>query len=162
MSLPEKNDYNALGGELIDYSPVEDPSTDLSAEASNEMRSDIAGITQICMRAWCGFSVDGYGDAIIGDTEQDYGAVYGRALAYKPTILKTAPGFYTIIFPASVVDPRGNSKNINIQFPFGYCADGGYLTNVARLDASSVIVTVRDTVSNIPADPMTKVYVAFI
>lgn len=50
MSLPNKQSYDNLGGELSDYSPVTDPTTDLSAEASNETRVDVAAMTRTIPR----------------------------------------------------------------------------------------------------------------
>lgn len=153
MSLPEKNDYNSLGGELIDYSPVEDPSTDLAAEASNEMRCDIAAMTQTAIRAWVGFSVDGYGDPVVGNTEQDYGAVYGRAIEYKPEILKSAPGTYTIIFPETIIDARGFEKSLNIQCGFGNCESTEQLTSVKRIASNMLNLFLWNTTDGSFTDP---------
>ena len=102
MSLPNANSFNNLGGELVDYSPVTNPTTDLSAEASNEMRSDVAAMTRTVTKAWVAFTVSG--SSVIGVANSDFDAVYGNAQIYKPTGVYNSVGAYTITFPASIID----------------------------------------------------------
>lgn len=158
MSLPEKNDYDSLGGEKTDYSPVADPETDLSAEELNETRCDVAAMTQTAIRAWCSFTVTATVPAI-GSTEQDYGAVYGRATDYKPSIVRNSAGVYTITFPSSVVDARGNSKSINIQCGFGCSVTGDESVAVARASANTVVVRVVSIASGSATDAAGRVNV---
>lgn len=159
MSLPEKNDYDSLGGEKTDYSPVADPSTDLSAEELNETRADVAAMTQTAIRAWCAFTVDGYASPSIGDTEQDYGAVYGRSSSYKPSVSRVTAGEYTITFPTSVVDARGNTKSLNIQCGFGNSETMEELVNVKRASANTLTVYIWDTTDGSRRDPNGKIIV---
>lgn len=109
MSLPNKTTFNSLGGELNDYSPVTDPTTDLSAESSNETRSDVAAMTRTAIRAWVSFTYDG----TVGNS--DFDAVYGNAQIYKPSVSPLNHGIYRVTFPETVVDARGNSHAINLS-----------------------------------------------
>lgn len=155
MALPEKNDYNSLGGEKTDYSPVADPSTDLSAEELNETRVDVAAMTQTAIRAWCGFTVtqDGYFTPEIGNTEQDYGAVYGRASLYKPSVLRNSQGNYTVTFPSAITDARGNSKSLNIQCCFGNSESIAQSVSAKRESANTVRVAVFDITDGSYTEP---------
>lgn len=110
--LPNKNSYSELGGELIDYSPVTDPQTDLSAEASNESRVDTAAMTRTAIRAWvtltCAIS-----DISVANI--DYDAVYGIALIYKPTVAYIDVGIYEVTFPETILDARSITQTINFS-----------------------------------------------
>jgi len=111
--LPNKNSYSELGGELTDYSPVTDPETDLSADASNEARADTAAMTRTAIRAWVTLTCAT--DAItVSNT--DYDAVYGIALIYKPTITYIDVGIYEVTFPETVLDARNITQTINFSY----------------------------------------------
>jgi hypothetical protein len=122
MSLPNKNSYDALGGELNDYAPVTDPTTDLSAEASNEMRSDVAAMTRTIDRAWVAWTVNA-GVCTVANNEFD--AVYGNAIAYKPVVTYVGIGYYTVTFPVEIVDARGIEIPINLQCGYVNIEEGG-------------------------------------
>lgn len=110
--LPNKNSYSELGGELTDYSPVTDPQTDLSADASNEARADTAAMTRTAIRAWVTLSC---ATDVITISNTDYDAVYGIALIYKPTVTYIGVGIYEITFPETVLDARNVSQTINFN-----------------------------------------------
>lgn len=158
MSLPEKNDYDSLGGEKIDYSPVADPDTDLSAEELNETRADVAAMTQTAIRAWCSFTVTATVPAI-GSTEQDYGAVYGRSASYKPSIVRNSAGVFTVTFPTSIVDARGNTKSLNIQCGFGCSETADESVAVQRTSANTVVARIVSIASGAATDAAGRVNV---
>ena len=156
MSLPNKNSYANLGGELVDYSPATDPTTDLSAVAMDETRVDVAAMTRTIIRAWVRFSV------ISGVCTVDtagWDGVYGVSTpSYKPTIVHTGTGIYTVTFPATVVDARGNSYALNLQD--GWCnfksTSGfyGYYSAHANVTGpNTVIVYLWDPAGPAPVDP---------
>lgn len=136
MSLPNKQSYNSLGGELADYSPVTDPTTDLSAEASNEMRSDVSAMTRTAVRAWVSFEIAGSSCVV---SNGDFDAVYGNAQIYKPTVAYDAVGSFTVTFPSSVVDARGNTQAINLAVGWANVDcnnDQGWVATCNRLSAN--------------------------
>lgn len=164
MSLPNSNSYNNLGGELSDYSPVTDPTTDLSAEASNEMRSDVAAMTRTATRAWVSFQVSG--TSIVVDSS-DYDAVYGNANLYKPTGSYDAPGDYTITFPASIVDARSNTISVNIQAAWVNMQSSSpdmYFAKATVLSSNTVKVYLFDLNSGLtdPGNPATDKISLFV
>lgn len=110
--LPNKSSYSELGGELTDYSPVTDPETDLSADASNEARADTAAMTRTAIRAWVTLSCL---SDVITIANTDYDAVYGIALIYKPTITYIDVGVYEITFPETVLDARNVTQTVNFN-----------------------------------------------
>lgn len=166
MSLPNIQSYDNLGGELADYNPVTDPTTDLSAEASNEMRSDVSAMTRTATRAWVAFRVDGT-SAIVVDND-DHDSVYGNAEIYKPVGVYNSTGNYTITFPASIVDARGVTQSLNLRQAWT-CFDSisnHFLLSSARVtSANTVDVFLYDfTGPNItdPPDPATDKIVLFV
>lgn len=153
MSLPDSNSFNSLGGELQDYAPVTDPTTDLSAEASNEMRCDVAAMTRTATRAIVKFTVSG-GAVTIANT--DFEAVYGNSLTYKPSGVVNGNGDYTITFPATVNDARGIEHDVN----FKYCwanYDGPitdfYVARAKILSPNTVQVFLQDMVAPAATPP---------
>lgn len=155
MSLPNKNDYDTLGGEKDNYEEVTDPSTDLSAEASNETRADVAAMTRTAIRAWVGFTVNGT-DVEVSNT--DFDAVYGNAIAYKPTGVRNGVGDYTFTFPEEIEDARGNTISLNLQCGFGNCEEPGFVVNIVKLTANTFRVYNYSISDGAPADSSNKTF----
>lgn len=156
--LPNKNSFNNLGGELSDYSPLTDPTTDLSAFASNEARADTAAMTRTIIRAWVSFVSDGYlgstpdGYADVSNT--DFDAVYGNAIAFKPEIVKNSAGSYTTTFPTSIVDARGITQLINFQVGWCNVQDaGGFFANTKKISANIFDIYIFSAITQVLADP---------
>ena len=112
MSLPNKQSYDNLGGELSDYSPVTDPTTDLSAEASNETRVDVAAMTRTIPRVYCSITCGGTSVTI---SNTDYDAVFGVDISYKPSITRVSTGIYELTWPEEIVDARGITQILNLR-----------------------------------------------
>lgn len=112
MSLPNKQSYDNLGGELSDYSPVTDPTTDLSAEASNETRVDVAAMTRTIPRVYCSITC---ASSAVSISNTDYDAVFGTDIAYKPSIAYISTGIYELTWPEEIVDARGNTQTLNLR-----------------------------------------------
>lgn len=138
MSLPNSNSYDILGGELNDYAPVTDPTTDLSAESSNEMRADTAAMTRMADRAWVAFTIDGYSEPQVANN--DFDAVWGNALAYKPEVTYDGLGEYTVTFPEEVIDARGIEQTVNLRCGHGQCESLGYTVNVRKISPNEFTI----------------------
>lgn len=150
MALPNKQSYANLGGELRDYSPVTDPSTDLSAEASNELRADNAAMTRTAVKAIVKFTTDG---TTVTVDNLDHDAVYGNASLYKPTGVRNSAGDFTITFPSSVSDARSKTQTINFFAAWANCESlsDAVVAKAKLVGANSVRITVLD--SSGPVDP---------
>lgn len=149
--LPNKLSFNTIGGELSDYSPPTDPTTDLSATEDDIARADLAAMTRTITRAWVSFTVSG---GAITIASNDYDAVYGNANAYKPIATYNGPGDYYFLFPTSIVDARGITQLVNLQV--GWCnmdGDQGYFASAKRLSAIQFQVFVWSTQDGVLADP---------
>jgi len=151
--LPEKSSYAQYGGELQDYSPVEDPETDLSAEASNASRCDTSAMTRTATRAWVAFTVSG---STVTIASNDYDAVYGNDNTVKPVVVKLIPGLYAVTFPTSVVDARGTTHSVNLNVGFANIEDlaDGYFANCKKIGANVFNIAVWSTQDGILADPI--------
>lgn len=112
MALPNKLTYANLDGELADYSPVTDPTTDLSAEANNEARADTAAMTRTAVRAWVTLDI---ATTTITILNTGYDAVYGNSIAYKPTVDYIDVGVYEVTFPEEITDARNNVQTVNFS-----------------------------------------------
>jgi hypothetical protein len=165
MSLPNIQSFDNLGGELADYSPVTDPTTDLSAESSNEMRSDVAAMTRTAIKAYVAFTTDG-GDVFVASG--DYDAVYGNAEIYKPTGVVSDVGKYTITFPSSIVDSRGITQSLNLKMAWcNFETIGNFaLEAKARVTSANTVEVILYDYSgpNIsdPPDPTTDRIILFV
>lgn len=150
MSLPNKQSYDNLGGELKDYSVATDPTTDLSAESSNESRSDTAAMTRTCDKVIFTFTTDG-ADIFIDSADHD--AVYGNAEIYKPVGLYNSAGDYDFTLPASIIDARGNPQSLNIKFGHGNTDYLYGLVSVKITSANTVKVILADSSGPSQSDP---------
>lgn len=154
MSLPEKNSFNNLGGELINRRPVENPQTDLDAEASNEMRADLAAMTRTATRCMVKFTISG-GDGYVSNTAFDN--VFGNSITYKPDVAYLGTGSYTVTFPETITDARGNERNINFFLAQASTAFATYSgqTVQARVTAPNVVEVKLVNSGGTAADPPT-------
>lgn len=150
MALPNKQSYSNLGGELHDYSPATDPTTDLTAESSNEMRADVAAMTATCVKSYFMFTVNA---GVVSIANTDFDSVYGNAIIYKPTAVYNSAGNYTFTLPSSIVDARGLTKSINIKCGFGSAASQNYFVSVNISSSNVVRVFLMDCTVPGVADP---------
>lgn len=156
MPLPLAMDYAELGGEKEDFEAVTDAETQISAEELNATRCAVAMLSRMCPRALVTFQyVDGYAEVL------EHEAVWGNAAEDAPEVARNDTGDFTITWPATVEDERGDSHSVNIVRGFGNIeSDAGYRVNVARVDATSVDVFVSDAAGDpIDTSTITTVYV---
>lgn len=105
MTLPASDSYSTYGGELVNYSDVEDPNTDLDAEASNQLRATAAGISATCFRVIFSFSVTSPSETMFLNSLT---AVWDTTATAAPTMTRLQAGQYQFVFPTQVTDLRGN------------------------------------------------------
>ena len=109
MALPDKSTYAAYGGEIA-YPAPEDPTADITSDASDEVRVDCAAMTRMIPRAYVTFTTDGTTCAVV-----EHDAVWGNDISIKPTVTVFDVGFYTVTWPSTVVDARGVSRAVNLR-----------------------------------------------
>lgn len=118
MALPDEATLSdTYGGPYQNAQPVEDPLTEISADADNEALADTAGCTRMVPRAWVSFIGTTYTSGSQVITVTDHNAVWGGSNGVKPTIVQTSAGVLVITWPATVVDELGVTKTLNIRFP---------------------------------------------
>lgn len=139
MTLPEIDDLATFGGELNNYSPVVDPTTDRDAAAMNIALADVAGMTQTCVRAWAAFV--GHGATPTDPASNIHGAVWGNTAPVKPTPARTGSGVYTVTWPSSVTDELGESHTVNLRR--GWAQVEGATAYHAQVSFSANVATVR-------------------
>lgn len=111
MTLPSSDSYLTYGGELVNYSQVEDPNTDLDADASNQLRASAAGLSNTAFRAIFTITVDDVAQVI---TFTNLNAVWDVGNSAAPTGVYRGVGWYRITFPVQVTDLRGNLQYVNL------------------------------------------------
>jgi len=152
MALPDKQTYSALGGDIQDYQAVEDPTTDLSDEQSNETRADVAAMTRMIPRAMVSFTTNGATCTVV-----DHEAVWGNALSVKPVV--TVDPVYgatlIVVWPTTVMDARGVTYALNLKRGLGNVGEFGFMSAVQMISANSLRITpgsVVDSSNGFPGD----------
>jgi hypothetical protein len=118
--LPGVDDFSSYGGEKADYEPVEDPTTDLSADHWNLVAANVAAMTPTATRAWVAFT--GHATTPADPASNVHGAVWGDAALVKPTVTKGGTGIYNITWPTTITDALGVSHTVNLRRGWGSVA----------------------------------------
>lgn len=117
MSLPDKDAIGDWGIPFTNGHQVEDPTTDLDADAFNEMGCDVAMMTHTAVRGWVLFTGTTYTSGTVSVTPSDHDALWGSGTAVRPTVGETSAGVYVITYAAAQNDELGNAHTLNIRFP---------------------------------------------
>lgn len=102
--LPNASTYESLGGTIVDYSEIVDPTTDLPAVADCETRANVAAMTRMTKRVWFTWTNNGSVGTLVS-----FDSVVGNSATNYPTINKQATGRWRFTFPAAIVDAFGNA-----------------------------------------------------
>jgi len=115
MALPKKDSFDTdYGGIKADYTQPVDPTTDLPADASNNYRASVAGMTNMSKRIFVIYTNDG-SDAVIND----FDTVIGNSSSNYPTISKIGDGHWRLAFPATCTDLLGAEQFWNFRYAKG-------------------------------------------
>lgn len=116
--LPEKASLSAnYGGPFTDGHPVEDPTTDQSADQANQVMCDTAMSTHTATQAWVIFTGITYTSGTMVIIPDDHDALWGSGTDVRPTVEQTAAGIYRVTWPANVDDELGDSHPVNMRAP---------------------------------------------
>lgn len=110
MTLPAVDTLDTYGGELSDYRPVVDPTTDRAAAAANQAYASTAAATHVVPRAVV--RVTQSGAAL---TVAFHDAVWGDSLAVKPTATYNSAGNYTVTWDTEFEDELGTEHTTNFK-----------------------------------------------
>lgn len=147
--LPNPASYDTYGGEKVDYQPAEDPTTDRSADQEDEAFADVSAMTRMVARAYVAFTTNGTTCTVI-----DSDAVWGGSSSPAPlSITRTGAGAYTITWPASITDARGNTQNVSLRRGLGNTEAAGFAMAVARSAPNVFTAAVRTLDTNTATDP---------
>lgn len=138
--LPEIDSLETYGGEKSNYAPVEDSSTDESADHRNLYAMNVAAMTQTAIRAWCRFV--GHAVTPTDPTSNVHGAVWGNGSGVKPTVARTGSGTYTITWPSTVTDELNEDHTVNLRCVLRPNVEGSTLYHATASVTSSNVVTV--------------------
>lgn len=142
MTLPNIDTFDDLGGEKANDHPVADPTTDIDATQFSMMCANVAMSTRTACRAIACFI--GKASSPPDDPSSNvHQAVWGDTVLVKPTAARTGTGVYTLTWPSSVTDERGESADVNIRWvqPFIYGASA-YIVQATVTSANVVTVNV--------------------
>jgi hypothetical protein len=115
MTFPDTDSLNTYGGELVDYAPVIDPTTDRSAAAMNSALASVAGMTHCAPRAICTFTTHATSPVLVNSL-----AAWGdNSFVVAPTIAHSATGTYTITYPTSYTNELGDTQTISLRYAHG-------------------------------------------
>lgn len=135
--LPDIDTLATLGGELTNYAPIEDPTTDLDATADNTARGNVAMLTHTSRRAWCRFTAAASTGAMV---RVAHDAMWGTSV--PPTLARTGSGTFTVTWPTTVDDELGNSHSLNIRAASANSRGGSTLYFVSAVPTSANVITV--------------------
>lgn len=102
MPLPDSDDYALLAGNLNDYTPVVDPTTDLPDVASNTTRADVAGMSRLIDRAFVKWTNNGTTATIV-----NFDSVVGNDVSLRPVITKLGTGHWRFTWAPSLTNLLG-------------------------------------------------------
>ena len=110
MPLPDIDDYTAtFGGSKVNYSAVEDPTTDEDAGVRNQYVADVAMMTNATPRGWVRFTASA-APALVA-----HNANWGNAALYAPAVTRTSAGVFVVTLPSSTLDALGNAHTTNVR-----------------------------------------------
>lgn len=147
MALPDKSTFASIGGEIIDFSAVEDPNTDLAGAFNSEVRADVAAMTRMIPRAYVAFTLSGTTCTVV-----EHDAVWGNDLAVVPTIVRTGTGAFTVTWPTTVTDARGTVHSLNLRRGAVGVECAGFFGSAKRASANSFTMVTYDSQAQAPAD----------
>lgn len=142
MPLPTSQGLSDLGGIITDYSPVINPSTDLSAAFDTKSRATVAEMSRTASRAFIQFTLG------TSPTINQWDDNWGNGISYLPVVAHTATGTYTITWPLTIVDALGATISTNFRVALASVNwDGAATIGILNTKVSSANVVTLKTYS---------------
>lgn len=141
MTLPDVDTLaGSLGGTMQNYSPVEDPNTDLDAAYDNRARCDVAMMTHTATRAWARITLAATTGAMVLVAHD---AQWGNSAPVAPALARTGTGVFTLTWPSAVNDELAASHTVNLRGVHRPNVRGATLYHVLAEVTAANVVTVR-------------------
>lgn len=137
--LPDIDDLDTYGGELEDYAPAEDPTTDRSADAANQAFGSAAAATQVIPRAWARLVTHATTPTLA--TSNNCDGTWPNVADNRPTPSRSATGVFVLTWPTTVLDSLGDSHTLNFRWARA-CVEGSTYVPVQCTVTSANVVTV--------------------
>lgn len=117
MPVPAIDTFDDLGGALSNLAgmPVENPLTDVDADADNRARCNVAAMTHTTTHAWVAWTGATWTGSPASVTPDDHEAVWGSSVSVRPTVSQTAEGVWLVTWPTTITDELGTTHTVNIR-----------------------------------------------
>ena len=140
--LPGIDSLATFGGALVNYAPVEDPTTDRDATMANQAYADTAAMTQTAIRAWVRFVTSATAPTLATTFPND--ATWPNVFANLPVSTRSAVGVFLLTWPATVIDALGTVQPLNFRGCSDPNIEGATLAGFANATVTAPnVVTVR-------------------
>lgn len=127
--LPDVDTFATLGGALVNFDPIQDPTTDLDAGADNLTRMNAAAMTHTVGRLWAQVTMaSGAAPTLVA-----HDSVWGNAALVAPTFTYVSTGTVTCTWPSTVTDENLVTHSVNFRAAYRPSTHGVTLTH-AQLD----------------------------
>jgi hypothetical protein len=148
--LPGIDSLSSYGGQLSDFAPVEDPTTDESATYRNLYAANVAGMTQTACRAWATCVGIAAPNPPVDPSSNVHAAVWGNDVSVKPTVTHLSTGIYVFTWPTTVTDELAVEHTVNLRRAW-VCMETtvAYITAATVFAANVVHVRVFDAAGNL-------------
>jgi|SRR5215210_762124 len=137
MTLPDIDAIETLGGALRDFSPVEDPETERSADDANKAYCDVAMATHTLTRAWARITTHATTPTLAAHDEQ-----WAARTSTVPVVARTGAGVFTVTWPSLVTDELAVTHALNLRDAWA-AAHGATAVHVQADVTGPAVVTVR-------------------
>jgi hypothetical protein len=139
---------NDLGGAMVNYEPVLDPTTDLDAGFDNNSRCMVAMMSHTAIRSWAKFTTAVTSGAMVLNAHD---ALWGNSIGVAPTLARFATGIFTLTYPTTVNDELGGAHTVNFRVGWGQArsATAGFDVQVIPTAANVLTVYVRDNTNTL-------------
>ncbi len=137
--LPDIDSLSTLGGNLVNASPVVDPTTDLDGVADTKSRTNVAMMTHTALRSWCLFTAAASTGAMV---RVAHDAQWGNASGVAPALARTATGTFTLMYPSTVYDEMGVPHSLNLRAAWGQSRSASAAHDVQVVPTAPNVLTV--------------------
>jgi hypothetical protein len=145
MTTPRTIDN--YGGAFEDAEPVENPTTEQSADYGNRLHEDVAQLTRVPIKAWCKFfpTATAAPTTVVATAGRSH---MGTGSGNLPTIAKSATGTYSLTYASSFEDGLGEDETVSFVDGFilvnGGSSDAGASAQIVSIVSNVVIIKIYD------------------
>lgn len=145
MTLPDVATLDTYGGPKKNYMPIVDPTVELDAEDHTRLASDVASLTRTAPRAARRFIAGAPPSEPLSGFVHE--AMWGKALAYLPTVERLGTGHYRLTWPQEVDTELDEARLVNLRWATVHheSTTAALLANAVVVAPNQIEVYVRNT-----------------